>query len=162
MSNAYPKTLFNIVLLEPEIPNNTGNIGRTCVGWWSKLHLVGPLGFSIDDKAVRRAGLDYWENLDLQYHKDKHDWLKSLAPGARVHLIETGSTKTIYEIDFREGDHLVFGRETTGIPNDIRERFSEHIYTIPFPGKIRSFNLSNCVAMVMGEGYRKLLSAMTR
>lgn len=154
----YPRTLFNIVLLEPEIPNNTGNIGRTCVGWWSRLHLVGPLGFSIDDKAVKRSGLDYWPHLDLVYHKSRQDWLKTLDTNARkrVHLIETGSTRSVFDIRFQEGDHIVFGRETTGIPADIREEFSSQIYTIPFPGKIRSFNLSNCVAMVMGEGIRQL------
>ncbi len=156
MAGFYPKTLFNVVLVEPEIPNNTGNIGRTCVGLWSKLHLVGPLGFSIDEKAVRRAGLDYWQNLDLNYHADKQAWQKTLPENARVHLIETGSSKTVFDIDFQPGDHLVFGRETTGIPKDILERYSDRIYTIPFPGAIRSFNLSNCVAMTMGEGLRQL------
>lgn len=158
MSSFYPRTLFNVVLVEPEIPNNTGNIGRTCVGWWSKLHLVGPLGFSIDDKAVKRSGLDYWPNLDLAYYKNKQEWLGSLSKEQRprVHLIETGSQKTVFDIDFKEGDHLVFGRETTGIPKDVMAEFSDQVYSIPFPGKIRSFNLSNCVAMVMGEGVRQL------
>lgn len=158
-----PKTLFNVVLIEPEIPNNTGNIGRTCVGFWSRLHLVGPLGFSIDDKAVKRSGLDYWPHLDLVYHKSKQDWSKSIASEQeapcsqkRVHLIETGSSRTIFDIEFREGDYLVFGRETTGIPRDIISQYSEHVYSIPFPGKLRSFNLSNCVAMVMCEGVRQL------
>lgn len=155
VTSFYPQTLFNVVLLEPEIPNNTGNIGRTCVGTRSKLHLVGPLGFSIDDKQVRRAGLDYWENLDLCFHKSRHDWLKTLGPNERVHIIETGSPKTIYDVEYRVGDHIVFGRETTGVPADIRERFADHIYTIPFPGQIRSFNLSNCVAMVLGEALRQ-------
>jgi len=150
------KPLFNVVLLEPEIPNNTGNIGRTCVGLKSKLHLVGPLGFSIDEKRVRRAGLDYWTRLDVSFHKNKTAWLNALKAGERVHLIETGSSKTVYDIDFEVGDHLVFGRETTGIPKDILEHFSDQIYRIPFPGDVRSFNLSNCVAMVMGEGYRQL------
>lgn len=148
--------LFHIVLIEPEIPNNTGNIGRTCVGLNSRLHLVGPLGFSIDDKQVKRAGLDYWQNLDLVYHKSRRDWLEQLDGGARVHLIETVGHKTIYDIDFRPGDHLVFGRETVGIPKDVLEKFPEQIYQIPFPGPIRSFNLSNCVAMTLGEGLRQL------
>ncbi len=158
MSSVYPKTLFHVVLIEPEIPNNTGNIGRTCVGLWSKLHLVGPLGFSIDDKQVKRSGLDYWENLDLAYHKTRQEWVQSLEAGARVHIIETGSSKTIYDIDYQQGDHLVFGRETKGVTQDILERFPGQIYSIPFPGKIRSFNLSNCVAMAMGEGYRRIMS----
>lgn len=159
--SAHP-TLFNIVLIEPEIPNNTGNIGRTCVGFWSRLHLVGPLGFSIDDKAVKRSGLDYWPYLDLVYHKSKQAWLNSLSTSAematppRVHLIETGSTRSIFDIEYRQGDHLVFGRETTGIPKDVIDQYSEHVYSIPFPGQLRSFNLSNCVAMVMCEGVRQL------
>ncbi len=158
MSAFYPKTLFHVVLIEPEIPNNTGNIGRTCVGWWSRLHLVGPLGFSIDDKAVKRSGLDYWPHLDLVYHKDKFEWLRSLSAEDRkkIHLIETGSKKTIFDIQFNEGDFLVFGRETTGLPQDIREEFSDRIYTIPFKGHVRSFNLSNCVAVAMSEGVRQL------
>jgi len=156
MSAFYPKTLFNVVLIEPEIPNNTGNIGRTCVGLWSKLHLVGPLGFSIDDKQLRRAGLDYWVNLDVAYHKSRQHWLESLRQGERVHLIETTGDKSVFDAKFEPGDHIVFGRETTGIPKDIQEKFAGQIYRIPFPGPLRSFNLSNCVAMVLGEAYRQI------
>lgn len=152
----YPKALFNVVLIEPEIPNNTGNIGRTCVGLWSKLHLVGPLGFSIDDKQLKRAGLDYWENLDFQYHRTRQDWLKSLADGARIHLIETTGEASVYDAQFQLGDHFVFGQETKGLPADILEKFPDQVLKIPFPGKIRSFNLSNCVAMVMGEAWRQV------
>ena len=155
----YSQTLFDVVLIEPEIPNNTGNLGRTGVGLWSRLHLVGPLGFSIDDKQVRRAGLDYWPNLDLVYHPTRQSWLKSLEPGQRVHLIETTGEKTIFDIEFRPGDALVFGKETKGMPSDILGHFEDHVYRIPFPGKIRSFNLANCVAMVMGEALRQLIQA---
>jgi tRNA (cytidine/uridine-2'-O-)-methyltransferase len=155
MSAFYPQTLFKVILIEPEIPNNTGNIGRTCVGTWSQLQLVGPLGFSIDDKSVKRAGLDYWQNLDLIYHKNCEAWLKSLKSTDRIHVIETGSDKTIYDIDFKIGDSLVFGRETTGVPRHILDKYSDQVYSIPFPGNIRSFNLSNCVAMVMGEALRQ-------
>ena len=154
--------MFKVVLLEPEIPNNTGNIGRTCVGLNSSLHLVGPLGFSIDDKQVKRSGLDYWEHLDLKYFKDKEHWLKSISANDRLHFIETGSSKTIYDISFHPGDHLVFGRETTGIPKDILKMHSEQVYSIPFTGKVRSFNLSNCVAMVMSEGLRQLTHVNNR
>lgn len=126
------------------------------MGLHSRLHLVGPLGFSIDDKQVKRAGLDYWENLDLVYHKSRHDWLRSLDRRERVYLIETTGEPSIFEIDFQPGDYLVFGRETTGIPLDVLEQFPGQIYRIPFPGPIRSFNLSNCVAMTMGEGLRQL------
>ncbi len=156
MAGFYPETLFNVVLIEPEIPNNTGNIGRTCVGLWSKLHLVAPLGFSIDDKQLKRAGLDYWEHLDFQYHPSRKQWADNLPAGARVHLIETTGTKSIYDIDFQPGDHVVFGRETTGIPKDILDKFEGSVYRIPFPGQLRSFNLSNCVAMVLGEAWRQL------
>ena len=147
--------MYNIVLIEPEIPNNTGNIGRTCVGLGARLHLVGPLGFSIDDKQVRRAGLDYWEKLNLIYHRSKKEWLNSLRPEDRVHLIETGGDRTIYDVKFEPGDHLVFGRETTGIPKDILGAFPGRICSIPFPGEIRSFNVSNCVAVVACEAMRQ-------
>lgn len=118
---------------------------------------MGPLGFSIDDKQVRRAGLDYWENLDLIYHPTKQDWLSSLQPDQRVHVIETTGEKTIFDIQFRPGDTLVFGKETKGVPPDVLERFSDHVYRVPFPGAVRSFNLGNCVAMVMGEALRQLI-----
>ena len=153
----YSRTLFDVVLVEPEIPNNTGNIGRTCVGMWSRLHLVGPLGFSIDDKQVRRAGLDYWENLDLVYHPSSSAWLKTLTPDQRIHVIETTGEKTIFDIEFQPGDTLVFGKETTGVPKEVQGRFAGQIYRIPFPGSIRSFNLANCVAMVMGEALRQFV-----
>lgn len=155
----YPRTLFDVVLVEPEIPNNTGNIGRTCVGMWSRLHLVGPLGFSIDDKQVRRAGLDYWENLDLIYHPSTSSWLKTLAPDQRVHVIETTGEKTIFDIEFQPGDTLVFGKETKGVPKEVQDRFAGQIYRIPFPGSIRSFNLANCVAMVMGEALHQFVKS---
>lgn len=155
----YPTTLFDVVLVEPEIPNNTGNIGRTCVGMWSRLHLVGPLGFSIDEKQVRRAGLDYWENLELIYHADRHQWMSSLKSDQRVHVIETTGEKTIFDIHFRPGDTFVFGKETKGLPNDVLDRFEGQVYRVPFPGAIRSFNLANCVAMVMGEALRQLIMA---
>lgn len=154
----YPQKLFNVVLIEPEIPNNTGNIGRTCVGLWSTLHLVGPLGFSIDDKQLKRAGLDYWDKLDVAFYKDRQQWMQKLDSDQRIYLIETTGEKTIYDIQFQPGDHLVFGQETKGLPKDILDKYSKSIYKIPFPGKIRSFNLANCVAMVMGEGLRQLRS----
>ncbi len=157
-SGFYPKTLFNVVLLRPEIPNNTGNIGRTCVGMWSKLHLVGPLGFSIDDKQLKRAGLDYWDDLDFAYHKSIEDWKSSLTNRSRVFLFETTGTKNLYDAHFEVGDTLVFGRETKGIPASTLAEFEEQTYRIDFPGKIRSFNLANTVAMVMGEAGRQIRS----
>lgn len=152
----YPKNLFNIVLIEPEIPNNTGNIGRTCVGALSTLHLVGPIGFSIDDKQLKRAGLDYWGDLTLKYHNSRQAWLKTIENKSRVFLIETCGDKSLFDAQFQAGDTLVFGRETKGIPQDILSEFTGQIYKIPFPGPIRSFNLANCVAMTVGEGLRQL------
>lgn len=152
----YPQRFFNIVLYEPEIPNNTGNIGRTCVGLWSKLHLVGKLGFTIDDKQLKRAGLDYWQHLEFQYHKTWEDFLKTVPDASRLLFFETGGRQTLYEAQFQMGDYLIFGRETSGIPPAILEKYPSQIYEIPFPGHIRSFNLANTVAMVMSEGYRQL------
>lgn len=152
----YPQRLFNVVLLEPEIPNNTGNIGRTCVGLWSQLHLVGPLGFSIDDKQLKRAGLDYWDNLELQYHKSWSDFEKSLPAGARLFFFETGGSQTLFDAVFEPNDYLIFGKETKGISASVLDSYRDRIFQIPFPGEIRSFNLANTVAMVMCEGFRQL------
>jgi tRNA (cytidine/uridine-2'-O-)-methyltransferase len=152
----YPQRLFNVVLVEPEIPNNTGNIGRTCVGLWSKLHLVGPLGFSLDDKQLKRAGLDYWPNLEYEYHPSWVDFLKSVPDTSRLFFFETGSSKTLFDAEFKSEDYLIFGKETKGLADTIVKSFEDQIYQIPFPGEIRSFNLANTVAMVMCEGFRQV------
>lgn len=159
MSELYPETFFNVVLYQPEIPNNTGNIGRTCVGLWSKLHLVGPLGFSIDDKQLKRAGLDYWEHLEFEYHRQWTDFEGQLPDPERLFIFETGSKKTLFDAQFRKGDYLLFGRETKGLSPEILEKYKDRVYTIPFPGHIRSFNLSNTVAMVTCEAFRQVRKA---
>lgn len=156
MSAKYPKRIFNIVLVEPEIPNNTGNIGRTCVGMWSKLHLVGPLGFSLDDKQLKRAGLDYWPNLEYEFHPSWEQFLKSVPDTSRLLFFETGTDKTLFDAEFKSGDYLIFGKETKGLAETIVKSFEDQIYQIPFPGEIRSFNLANTVAMVMCEGFRQV------
>lgn len=156
MSSKYPELLFNTVLVEPEIPNNTGNIGRTCVGLWSRLHLVEPLGFSMEDKYLKRSGLDYWQHLDHRVHKSWTAFKQELPPEARVFVIETGSDKSIYEAEFQIGDYFIFGKETKGLPPEVLKDFSDRIYTIPFPGKLRSFNLANAVSMVMSEAFRQV------
>jgi tRNA (cytidine/uridine-2'-O-)-methyltransferase len=156
VSALYPKRIFNVVLFEPEIPNNTGNIGRTCVGLWSKLHLVGKLGFSMDDKQLKRAGLDYWGNLEFQYHKTWEDFLKTVPDASRLLFFETGGQQTLFDAQFKQGDYLIFGRETTGIPPAIIEQYKNQVFQIPFPGHIRSFNLANTAAMVMCEGFRQV------
>ncbi len=154
--NKYPETLFNIALVHPEIPNNTGNIGRTCVGLWSKLHLIEPLGFSMEDKYLKRSGLDYWPNLEHQNYPNWNEFKKSLPARDRVFLIETGSDNSFYDVKIQKGDYFIFGKETKGLPQEVRDEYADRIFTIPFPGKVRSFNLANCVAMVMSEAFRQI------
>lgn len=154
----YPETLFNIVLVEPEIPNNTGNIGRTCVGLWSRLHLIEPLGFSLSDKYMKRAGLDYWQHLEIEMHRSWDQFVEKLPQDARIFVIETGSTNSIYDAEFRKGDYFIFGQETKGLQPAILKTFPDRVFSIPFPGKLRSFNLANAVAMVMSEAFRQVRS----
>lgn len=152
----YPKTNFNVVLVEPEIPNNTGNIGRTCVGTWSRLHLVGQLGFEINDKQLRRAGLDYWPSLDFTHHATWHDWWEQVTDPSRVFFFSTKATTSLYDISLREGDWLVFGKETKGLSPDILEKFPDQAVTIPMPGPIRSLNLATSAAIAVFEGLRQI------
>ena len=154
---------FEIVLLEPEIPNNTGNIGRTAVATGCRLHLVHPLGFDIDDKAVKRAGLDYWKHIDLQEHPD-WDSCDAATDGPGW-LLTKHADRTIWDADFKPGDRLIFGKESAGVGEDFRRRFSERhgddrlirLPMIPHPG-IRSLNLSTSVATVVYEGLRQTRS----
>jgi tRNA (cytidine/uridine-2'-O-)-methyltransferase len=152
----YPKINFNIVLVEPQIPNNTGNIGRTCVATHSKLHLIKPLGFDISDKRVKRSGLDYWPDLELQVHENFEAWIDTIEDKSRVFFFSARAEKSFYQKQLKEGDWLVFGKEAEGLSEEIKHRFVNHLVKIPFPGKVRSFNLSNAVAMVLGEGIRQL------
>lgn len=147
---------FNIVLIEPEIPNNTGNIGRLCVGSLSSLHLVGQMGFEISDKRVKRAGLDYWPELDLHIHESVEDWLATIADQSRMFLFSSSAEKSYFNVNLQKGDWLVFGKESVGLDRDFLGKYSENSVKIPFPGTIRSFNLSNAVAMSLGEGLRQL------
>lgn len=149
---------FNIVLVNPQIPNNTGNIGRLCVGSLSRLHLVKPLGFEITDSRVKRAGLDYWGDLDLNYHDSFKELLETIPDISRVFFFTTRVEKAYYDVDFKEGDWLVFGRESDGLPQEIVDTYQNQCIKIPFPGTVRSFNLGNAVAMALGEGLRQLNS----
>lgn len=158
-TSKYPKTNFRIVLVEPEIPNNTGNIGRTCVGTYCELHLVGKLGFEINDKQLRRAGLDYWPDLEFHQHETWDDWWKLVEDTERVFFFTTKVEKTYYEHQFRPGDWFVFGKETKGLAPEIIEKFSNQCLTIPMQGPIRSLNLATAVAIVAFEGIRQLNSA---
>lgn len=147
--------MLNIVLIEPEIPNNTGNIGRLCAGTGSRLHLVHPLGFKITDTSVRRAGLDYWPHLDLTEYPNVAAWEIVVEDPSRVFLFSARSEKTYYEADFRDGDWLVFGKESVGLGNEILARFKNHL-NIPITPLVRSFNIANSVAFALGEARRQI------
>ncbi|MCA9277842.1 MAG: tRNA (cytidine(34)-2'-O)-methyltransferase [Phycisphaerales bacterium] len=146
--------LFHVVLHEPEIPNNTGNIGRTCVALNSSLHLIKPLGFDISEHAVRRAGLDYWQHLTLVTHDSWDGYIDSQRP-PRLWLVSTKATQTVFEADFQPGDHLVFGKETAGLPSLIRDEFPEHCVRLPMAPHQRSLNLATAVCAVMYEAVRQ-------
>lgn len=151
--------LFNVVLIEPEIGANTGNIGRTCVGLESKLHLVGKLGFSITDKQLRRAGLDYWPHLDFVHHKTWDDWWREVPDPSRVFFFSTKARASIYETKLQRGDWLVFGRETRGLDPEVIEKFQDQLRRIPMTGPIRSLNVATSVAVVLFEGYRQIMTS---
>lgn len=155
--------MLNIVLVEPEIPPNTGNVGRLCLATGSRLHLVRPLGFSIDDKQVRRAGLDYWEHVDLQLW-DSFEELQASALQAdaegRFFFISKKASRTYWDERFRDGDYLVFGRETKGLPEDLLGRHPDRCLRIPMvEGSTRSLNLATSVSAVLFEAIRQFEQA---
>ena len=152
----YDQLNFNIVLVEPQIPNNTGNIGRLCVATKSRLHLVHPLGFEITDSRVKRAGLDYWPDLEICHHDNFEAWVKTINPESAIYFFSARAEKSFYNVDLKAGDYLIFGKEAEGLASEIIDQFKENIVKIPFPGKVRSFNLANAVSMVLGEGMRQL------
>lgn len=147
--------MLNIVLVEPEIPNNTGNIGRLCVGTESKLHLIHPLGFLIDDKNLKRSGLDYWVHLDVTEYANIEEWKLKITDFSRVFLMSSHAEKSYLEIDFQDGDWLVFGKESKGLSQEVLSQFENHL-TIPMSNLIRSFNIANSVAFVLGEAKRQI------
>lgn len=146
--------MFNIVLVEPEIPQNTGNIARTCAVTGCKLHLVRPLGFSVDEKAVRRAGLDYWDKLEVYYY-DSFEELEAKYPNANFFLLSTHAGKNYADAGYRPGDFLVFGRETAGLGKKLLTRRGNDAFRIPMRKDLRSLNLSNSVAIVVYEAFRQ-------
>ncbi len=146
---------MHIVLVEPEIPGNTGNISRLCAANHLVLHLVKPLGFMLDDKHLKRAGLDYWDLLDVRVHENFANMAASLA-GKRFFYNTTKATRTYDSIAFREDDVLVFGRETKGLPEDLLAAHPESCIRIPMVEEARSLNLSNAVAIVSYEALRQL------
>jgi tRNA (cytidine/uridine-2'-O-)-methyltransferase len=148
--------MFNVVLIEPEIPPNTGNIARLCLATKSRLHLVEPLGFSIDDRHLRRAGMDYWHQVDVQHWKNLSEFDRATRPPARRYLLTTKCKRRYWEARFQQGDYLVFGRETKGLPESLLLAESENCLTIPMAPEARSLNLATAVAIVLFEGVRQL------
>lgn len=158
---AYPKLRcapltpgFEIVLVEPEIPPNTGAVARTCAATSTPLHLIRPLGFKLDEQSVRRAGLDYWHLVDLRVHDDFAAFRTS-RPEQRIHLFSSGAERSYLDADVQPGDAFVFGKESVGLPRELLAAYPERVWGIPTSGAVRSLNLSNAVAIVLFEALRK-------
>ena len=159
-----PDPLFHIVLLQPEIPNNTGNIGRTAVATGCSLHLVHPLGFDLDEKARRRAGLDYWQHLDWREHDSWADFLTTESP-ARLWLFTTKAQKPQWSAEFKRGDYLVFGRESCGVEQSVHDLVTERWgvdarITLPMRTEARSLNLATAVCAGVYEGLRQVTTSV--
>ena len=146
--------MLNIVLHEPEIPANTGNIGRTCVATGTRLHLIGPLGFQIDEKAVKRAGLDYWDRLDVTVYDDYNDFLTK-NPGAKIYMATTKAKHIYTEVNYEPDCFIMFGKESAGIPEEILVDNPDTCIRIPMINDIRSLNLCNSAAIVLYEAIRQ-------
>ncbi len=146
---------FNIVLFAPEIPQNTGTIGRLAVSTDSKLHLIEPLGFSLEDKFLKRAGLDYWQFLAPSIHKSWEAFLLDQQP-ERMFFISTHGKKDFFDMEFQQGDYLIFGRESAGLPEELHQQYPERFCRIPMPGEFnRSLNLANAASIVLYEALRQ-------
>lgn len=148
------KAVFHIVLHEPEIPANTGNIGRTCVASGTALHLIEPLGFRLTEKNIRRAGMDYWPRLDISRYRDYEHFLEC-HPEASVWYATTKAQKTYAEVTYQDGDFIMFGKESAGIPEEILVRHPERCIRIPMLRNERSLNLSNSAAVILYEALRQ-------
>lgn len=148
--------MIHIVLYQPEIPQNTGNIGRTCVLTGARLHLIKPLGFEISDKQIKRTGLDYWSQLDLVVYEDWSDFMTK-NPEAHIYAVSTKGDRYYHESNYRPGDYFLFGRESSGLPEEIRRALRETLIRVPMiETSSRSLNLSNTVALVAYEALRQL------
>ena len=145
---------LNIVLYEPEIPANTGNIGRTCVATGTKLHLIEPLGFSLSEKALKRAGMDYWSQLEVERYVNYEDFLQR-NPGAKIYMATTKAKKIYSEASYEPDCYIMFGKESAGIPEEILVEHPEECVRIPMIGETLSLNLSNSVAIVLYEALRQ-------
>lgn len=147
--------MLHVVLHEPEIHWNAGNVGRTCLGAGAALHLIEPLGFSLDAKEVRRAGLDYWPKVDLRVHKDWDAFLEKERPKSLL-LFSAEAKTDFWDAPYEAESYLVFGKESVGLPAELRGRYSEKLYRIPHNGEIRSLNLSTAAGIVLYEALRAL------
>lgn len=145
---------MHIILHQPEIPANTGNIGRTCVATGTSLHLIEPLGFRLTEKEIKRAGMDYWEKLDVTRYMNFQEF-QELHPGARIFMATTKAKRTYTEVSFGPDDYIMFGKESAGIPEEILVDYEETCIRIPMLPEIRSLNLSNSVAIVLYEALRQ-------
>ncbi len=146
--------MLNIVLFEPEIPANTGNIGRTCVATNTRLHLIEPLGFRLDEKSLKRAGMDYWKNLNVTTYINFEDFMEK-NPNAKIYMATTKAPNVYTEVSYEPDCYIMFGKESAGIPEEILIHHKEHSIRIPMAGEIRSLNLSNSVAIVLYEALRQ-------
>ena len=146
--------MLNIVLFEPEIPANTGNIGRTCVATNTRLHLIEPLGFRLNEKNLKRAGMDYWEHLDVTTYIDYRDFMEK-NPGAKIYMATTKSPNLYTDVKYEPDCYIMFGKESAGIPEEILMEHKEKCVRIPMINDIRSLNLSNSVAIVLYEALRQ-------
>ena len=149
--------MFNVVLVEPRIPQNTGNIARTCAATGCALHLVRPMAFEIDDKKLKRAGLDYWQYLNVQYYDGLDDFFaKTASENARYHYATTKAPHTYTEVTYTDNDYILFGREDAGLPEELLYKNEERCIRIPMIKEARSLNLSNSVAIIVYEAMRQI------
>lgn len=148
--------LFHVVLIEPEIPQNTGNIGRTCVGLNSALHLVGPMPFEITHSRLKRAGLDYWPFLNWQLYENRQVWEQQFAPKGRRYYFSAKASRSYFEVSYQPGDVLVFGKETAGLPDDMLAAAGDDCVLLPMIGPVRGYNVATAVAIGLFEAYRQV------
>lgn len=149
--------MLHVVLVTPEIPHNTGAAGRLCLATGARLHLIGPLGFSLDERQVRRAGLDYWKDVDLQLWENWDAFANSVASDANVYMLTTKTDRAYWDVTFKDGDYLVFGPETRGLPESLLSQHREACLTIPMrSGSTRSLNLATSVGIVLYEAVRQV------
>jgi len=149
---------INVVLVEPEIPPNTGNIARLCAATHSPLHLVHPLGFKTDDKSLKRAGLDYWKWVTVHHHKNLDEFFAAIEPQAELILFSKKAKKLYTHAPYVNGCYLLFGKETQGLPEQILKTYSDRCFKMPIWGNVRSLNLSTAVGIAVYEGYRQILN----